>query len=178
MKRGLTLFALGALIPMVQGALAPFVPFGLCPNFAFLYVVAIGLCWRNTVAGLVLAAFCGFVADLLSGALFGQHAMLMLLCFVTARFASQHVNLRGARAQIVFVGALTVANALAMGALTAFFSAGAGVLLPGGELWAHAAVNALVAPLLTAWMRALVGRLGDEDGGRRLLRLETRGYLS
>lgn len=176
MKRVVGLFLLGALTPMLQGAIGGALPTGLCPDLSFLFVVGVGLCWRSTAGGLVLAGFTGFVADLLSGSLLGQHALLRVLAYVAARLISVHINLLGARSQIVFVALLTIANALALGALTAFFSRGTGFDLGTGEVLRHALVNAVVAPFVVTLTGLAVARLGDEDGGRRLLRLEPRDF--
>ena len=179
MKRGAALLALGAIAPMLQGGLAPFVPQGLFPDLSFLLVVSIGLCWRSTVGGLLVAAAIGFVCDLLSGALLGQHALLRVFAYGTARYASDQVNLRSPGAQMVFVALLTAINALAMGSLTAFFSPGTAIGWIGiWELLLVTATNALTAPLLTALVGALVARLGDDEAGRRVLRLETRSIVS
>jgi rod shape-determining protein MreD len=178
-KRAGALLGLGVLAPMLQGGLAPFVPQGLFPDLSFLLVVSIGLCWRSAVGGLLLAAATGFVCDLLSGALLGQHALLRVFAYGTARYASDQVNLRSPGAQMVFVAILTGINALAMGSLTAFFSPGTAVQWIGfWELVLVTATNALTAPLVTAFVGTLVARLGDDEAGRRLLRLETRSIVS
>jgi rod shape-determining protein MreC len=178
-KRAAVLLGLGVLAPMLQGGLAPFVPQGLFPDLSLLLVVSIGLCWRSAVGGLLLAATIGFVCDLLSGALLGQHALLRVFAYGTARYASDQVNLRSPGAQMVFVAVLTGINALAMGSLTAFFSPGTAIGWIGfWELMLVTATNALTAPLMTAFVGMLVARLGDDEAGRRLLRLETRSIVS
>jgi cell shape-determining protein MreD len=172
-KRAFALFVLGSLAMMVQGAAATALPPSWCPDVGFLLVVAIGLTWRSAAGGLVLAALLGYVADLLSGTLLGQHTLLRILAFVAARGGSLHFNLRGPLPQAVFVALLTVANAVALGALTAFFSVGPGLApAPGGVLVAHAVANAACAPVVTLVTGRLVGLLGNEESTRRL-RLES-----
>lgn len=179
MKRGLVLLSIGALAPMLQGALAQFLPAALCPDLGLLLVAAVGLCGRSVAVGLLFSALVGFVADLLSGALLGQHALLRVLAYAAARSASVHVNLIGVGSKAIFVALLTVLNGLAMGALTAFFSPGAGFAWIGlGDLALSALVNALAAPLATSLVSAVLNRFGDEDGGRRLLRLESRRWTA
>ena len=177
MKRGVGLAVLGTLAVMLQGAVAGFLPPGWCPDLGFLLVVAIGLCWRSTAGGLVLAALIGFVADLLSGSLLGQLALLRVLAYLAARVATLHVNLIGPGPQVVFAAALTVVNALAISALTAFFSPGSGVdFVFLRQLVPHVIVTALSAPFVTAAVAAVVARLGDDEASRRLLRLEPRNF--
>jgi len=71
LKRVLALLAIGALAPMVQGAVGTFIPLYYCPDFGLLLVVGLGLCWRGTPGGLPLSATLGLIADLLPGSLFG-----------------------------------------------------------------------------------------------------------
>lgn len=179
MKRVLALLVVGTLAAMLQGAAARFVPARFCPDLGFLIAIAIGLCWRSTTGGLVVAASLGYVADLLSGSLLGQHALLRVLAFGAARLPSRNLNLRGPLPQAIFVAALTAANALAVGALTAFFWPGAGFGVAAlGDLPTHACVNAVAAPFVTHATEGLLGRLGDEEAGRRLLRLEPRSWTA
>ena len=44
-----------------------------------------------------------------------------------------------------------------------------------GDLVAHACVNALFAPLVSAAVKNLCIKLGEDDAARRSLRLEPRG---
>lgn len=175
MKRAVAIALLGLFAPMIQGALAVFVPVGWIPDAALLLVVAIGLGWPGSLAtALLLATWIGFVTDLLSGTLIGQHALISLCAFGTARVVSVHFNLHSAPTQMTLVAGLTAGTALALGALTAFFSPDAGPGFAGGfSLVRHAVVNALAAPFAIAAVAALLGRL-DEDSGRRVLRLEPR----
>jgi rod shape-determining protein MreD len=178
-KRALGLFLLGAAALAVQGAAATLLPVRFVPDLGFLLIVAIGLCWRSTVGGLSLAAAIGFVTDLLSGSLLGQHALLRMAAYGAVRFGNRHLNLRGALPQAIFVAVLTVANALALALLTSFFSPGAGVgIVAGGELLPQAAVNGACAPLVALAAARALARLGDEDGGQRVLPLAPRGRVA
>jgi rod shape-determining protein MreD len=173
-KRVLVLVSLALLAPILQGALAPFLPWGTCPDFGLLVVVGLGLSLRNGVGGLALAAEVGFVSDLLSGSLLGEHALLRMVAFALARLASLHVNLHGTLMQMSLAAGLSALSAAGILALTAFFSSGtAAVLVTLPDMLRQAAVNALFAPLLISAVARLVARLGDEDG-RRVLRLEPR----
>jgi cell shape-determining protein MreD len=159
---------------MIQGALTAFVPTGWFPDAGLLLVMALGLAWPGAIAGALLATWVGFVSDLLSGSLVGQHALLWLCAFGAARVVSSHVNLHGAPTQMVLAAGLTTGAALAMSALTAFFSPDSvSGLASGPALLRQIAVNALAGPLVISAVAALIARL-DEESGRRVLRLEPR----
>jgi cell shape-determining protein MreD len=176
LKRALALIALALFAPIVQGAIVPYLPRGACPDAGLLLVVALGLSLRATGLGLALTACVGFVADLLSGALLGSHAFLWVLAFGVARFTSLHVNLKGPFMQLALAASLTVAVALGLAGLTAFFgSAQVRSLVAPVELLRQVIANGLVAPVAIALVAWLVTRLSD-DGGPRMLRLDPRGY--
>jgi rod shape-determining protein MreD len=165
-------------IPVLQGALAPFLPPAFRPDLALLAVFALALAWRNTATGLVLAAICGFVVDLYSGALLGQHALLALLAFVGTRALSVHVSLVGALPQMICAAALTVVHAIGVVGLTAFFTPGADFALP--RFWVvipRVAVNAIAAPAVSWIVGGLVAWVAGEDVSRRPLRIATRRWV-
>lgn len=180
MKVAIGLFLLGALGPMIQSSLAQFIPASLCPDFGLLLVISVGLCGRSVAGGLVIAGFTGFVADLLSGSLMGQHMLLRVVAYAVAKSGSRQVNLKGFGSQFVFVALLTLFDAFVMGGITAFFSPGAGfVSIGGGELMLSALVNALAAPFVMKLVVRVYARLGDDEGGgRRVMRIETRSWSS
>ncbi len=170
MKRALALLLLGALAPLAQGAAATLVPPRYVPDLSLLLVIALGVHWRSAPAGLLLALCLGFLADVFSGSLLGQHALLRVLAFAAARGASSHLNLRGVFPQATFVAGLTLANAAALGALTAFFVPGAdGSWVVWRDLLPQACVNATAAPFVVAGTAGLIRLLGDEDTGRRVV---------
>lgn len=175
MKRALVLAALALLVPMVQGGVAPFLPRATCPDLALLLVIAMGLCLRGAATGVVFAAGIGFVSDLLSGSLQGQHALLFVLAFGLARVVSGHMNLQGAFARMAVAAILSLGAALFMAGVMAFFAKTGTPLASGPELLRQAVVDALVAPPLIGLAARGVARLGDDDG-RRLLRLEPRRF--
>jgi rod shape-determining protein MreD len=178
-KRIFGLLGLGAMALTLQGAVASFLPARFCPDLGFLLVVALGLCWRSAVGGVCVAGAIGYTSDLLSGSLLGQHALLRLTAYAVARFGNRHLNLRGALPQAIFVAVLTCANAFAMALLTSFFSPGTGVGMAAvRELLPQAVANALFAPLVASGTARIVARLGDEDGGQRLLPLTPRGRIA
>jgi rod shape-determining protein MreD len=176
LKRAVALLALGLFSPMIQGAVVPYLPRGACPDAGLLFVIAFGLSLRSAAGGVALTAFVGFVSDLLSGALLGSHAFLWILVFAIARVTSLHVNLHGAFMQMSLAAGLTAFTAVGLAALTSFFgSLGVNELVAPVELLRQAIVNALLAPIALAVVARVVIRLGDDDG-RRVLRLDPRGF--
>lgn len=179
MKRLLALGVLVLGVPMLQGALAPFQPAALRPDLSLLVVLGLTLWWRNTASGMVLAAACGFAVDLFSGGLLGLHALLSVVIFTAARVLSLHVNLIGPLPQMLFAAALTAVHAIGVLALTSFFRPGPGWGLSHlGNLGLHCVTNAIVAPFVSAGVSVLVGWIGGEEGGRRLLRFDPRNWAS
>ncbi len=177
MRCALALILLGALGTMAQGAVAAFLAPGWCPDVGLLVVVATALSWRSGPGGVVVAGTLGYVADLLSGTLLGQQALLRIFAYGVARFGSGQLNLRGAVPQMVFVALLTPAHALAVAATTAFFAPDVRFALPAPQTLAvHALANGLFAPLLIGLVGRLVALLVPEEGGRRLLRIEPRSF--
>lgn len=176
MRRVLGLTAVGLLAPVLQGTLAAFVPARFLPDLGFLFVVAIGLYWRSPAGGVLVAALLGFATDLLSGSLLGQHALLRIAAFGAARVFSRQLNLRGVLPQAIFVALLTAANALGIVALTAFFASDAGFAALLRGLPAQAVANALCVPFVARLTQRVLELLGDEESGRRLLRLEPRKW--
>lgn len=167
------LLVVAVLIPMVQGVASGMAGSRLCPDLGVLLAMGVGLHLRSGTAGLCVAAVTGYVTDLLAGALLGQHALARVMAFAAARVAGRRFNLRGAVALALSAAAITAANAVLLGALRAFFSAGVGEgLLAWQDLPPQLAVNAVFAPLVAGAVARLVTRLGGEDARRRLLSLE------
>jgi rod shape-determining protein MreD len=162
----------GIVLMMVQGAVNAFVPAHFVPNVGLLVVVGVGLHWRSAAAGVAITALLGFAADLLSGSLLGEQALLGFAVFAAARLSSQQLNLRGALPQAVFVLALVCVHALGTLLLDGFFGARTAIapwmlrVLP-----IYAAVNAIFAPVVIRGVGALAAALGKEEGVRRQVRL-------
>jgi rod shape-determining protein MreD len=177
-KRVLAMLALVFAVPMIQGALGPFLPAALRPDLALLVVFALSLSWRNTASGLVLAAVCGFLVDLFSGALFGQNALMSVLVFVAGRALSVHVSMIGLVPQVTFAAALTAVHALGLTMLTTFFTPAADfALLRPAILLPRVLANAISAPAVGWVVSVLVAWVSGEDTGRRPLRLATRSWV-
>jgi rod shape-determining protein MreD len=178
-KRAIAMFALVFAVPMLQGAIGPFLPAAFRPDLALLVVFALSLSWRNTATGLVLSAVCGFFVDLFSGGLFGQNALVSVLVFVAARGLSMHVSMIGALPQLTFAAALTVVHAIGLAMLTTFFTPTSDfALLRPALLAPRVLANAVVAPLVGAVVSVLVAWVNGEDiGRRRPLRIATRSWV-
>jgi cell shape-determining protein MreD len=172
-KRVALTLLLGALAPMIQGVLGTFFPSRFCPDLSMLWAVGLGLYWRSTGGGAAISTALGFVADLLSGSLFGQHALLRLAAFGVARVSSRQLNLRGTLPLMTFVLFFSVANAIGSSLLTAFFASGQGVdMTVLVHLVPHSIVNALFAvPVirLVGWISSWL-----DDSARQLLILQPR----
>ena len=97
-------------IPMLQGALAPFLPAGVPPRpRAARGVRALARRGATPRPASCSPRSCGFVVDLFSGALLGQHALLSRARVRGARARSRvHVSLIGALPQMTCAAALTV----------------------------------------------------------------------
>lgn len=178
MKRMMGLLALGMAVLVLQGTLATFLPVHLLPDMVFLVVVGAAVVVGG-VEGLAAAALLGWMMDVVSGALLGQHALLLALAYAGTRFANLQLNLLRALPRVAFVAGLSLAYDLSHAGLAHWF---AGVPAPGwtfvGRALVHAAANALCAPAGLLAVQQVVGMLSrDEEGGRRTLRVEPRGRV-
>ena len=165
-----------------RAPLARFLPARFVPDLGFLLVVALGpvLAQRGRRAlrrrrhRLRHRPALGLAARPARAAADGGATRL-------ARLGNRQLSLRGALPQAFFVAVARPArNAFAMALLTSFFSPGSAVagialrelLAAGGR---QRAVRA------AAWRRVTartVARLGDEDGGQRVLPLAPRGRIA
>jgi rod shape-determining protein MreD len=165
-------------VPMLEGALAPFLPAAFRPDLPLLVVLALSLSWRNTATGVVLAAVCGYVVDLFSGALLGQNALLSVVAFMVARSLSVHVSMIGALPQMIFAAALTAVHAIGVVGLTTLFTPGADLaLLRPSIVLPRVAVNAIAAPAVIWVVSVLVAWVAGEEPSRRPLRIATRSWV-
>jgi rod shape-determining protein MreD len=175
-KRTLLILLLGIAATVLLGGVNNFLPARFAPDLGLLVVIALGLHWRSTASGLVIAATLGFASDLLSGSLLGQQALMRLLAFGAARVASGHLNLRGAVPQAFFALVFTVVNVVGVALSSVFFTGQGGLdLVMLQDLLPHALVNALFAPPVSRAVEAVATAFSDDEGARRLLRLTPRG---
>ncbi len=176
MKRGLVLFGLGIVALMSQGAAAGMVPARFVPDLGLLIVFGIALALRNPLPGVALAGGIGYVTDLLSGGLLGQHVLLRMAAYGAARIGGARLNLRGALPRAVFVFFLSLGHSLGLWLLAAFFVPdAAGGLVAPGTLLTQALVNAALAPAVTEGVAFLSAHLSEDESGRPM-RLEPRSF--
>ena len=176
MKRVAVLAAIAFAALVLQAAAARVLPPPWCPDLGLLVVVGFGLGMRSAATGVVLAALVGYVSDLLSGSLLGQHMLLRMAAFAAARIGSRQLNLRGRAPLAIFTAGLSAGYALALWALVAFFARGAEPALPGvHDFVAQAVVNGLLGPIVAPAVAWVSLALGDEEGAR-LMRLEPRKF--
>lgn len=174
MKAGVALGLIGLMGLYAQGVASLSLPARFLPDLGLLLIVAVAIGLRSAGGGLILAALLGYATDCLSGSLLGQHMLLAVAAFGVARVAATQLNLRGPLPQATFVTFLVAAHAVALFALTAFFSGSlSSPFAAVSELLPHALVSGIAAPLVSEGVVRLLGRLGEDDG-QRPLRLEAR----
>ena len=175
MKVVFALFVAGVVALVLQGALATIVPPPWCPDLGLLVVITIGLRWRALGTGLVLAAGLGFAADLLSGSLVGQHALLRLIAFASAYFAGRQLNLKGSLPLVVFTISVSFVYGIAVYVVSSFFvGAGApsvGWVVDGVQ---HAVVNGVLVNTVFRIVSRVAVWAGDAGGAGRTIHIEAR----
>ena len=176
MKRALALAGLSLIALIVQASTGRVLAPQWCPDLGLLVVVGFGLSLRSASAGVALAALVGYLSDLLSGSLLGQHMLLRMAAFAAARVGSRRLNLRGRVPLAIFAAVLSAAHGVALWALVSFFApASAPPWPPARDFAAQAVVNGLLAPVVAAGVAKVCQALGDEEGAK-LMRLEPRKF--
>ena len=173
MRPALAIAAMGLLGVALQGALADLLPRRFVPELGLLVTVVAALRLRRE-SGLLVAFALGLAADLLSGALLGQHAALRLGAFGLTVAVSGSLDLGRGLPLAVFVWGLALADALGSLGLSWLFlgpvPVGLGDVAP---LLLRATTTAALAPFVHGLGRAVVRRL-DEREARREMRIDTR----
>ena len=174
MRPALGLLAFGIAALVVQSVAAVHLPAALVPNLSLLVAVTLGLHLEAT-GGLVVAGALGYAADLFSGSLLGQHALLRALTCAGTRLANRGLDLRRFLPLAVFAALLTLSEAAAVGGLTQLF-AGRAVFdrALAAVLGQQVLVNALAAPLVCAAASRVVRWTLPEESTRRSVRLAPR----
>lgn len=174
MREALVLFAAGVIGLAAESALLAQLPFALVPALALLFPIAAALL-LGPASGLVVSTALGFGADVLSGALLGQHAFLRLIEFVVVRAATRQFDLVRPVPFALFAFAVALADAAGSAALIAFFL---GDFAPDARSLGLVAVRALTtaaaAPLVLGLARRVVAWGSGDAEGRREMRLETK----
>jgi rod shape-determining protein MreD len=173
-RRPLTLVALGLAALLLQGGIATHVPRAYVPDLAFLIVVTCGLHLPG-VRGLLVVAWLGYTADLLSGAPLGEHAVLWVGLWGLTGIVNRRLDLRRVPPLMVAVAAFTLAET------AAFVLLQSGVLgLPTIDttlfvtLGWQILANTLAAPLVWGATVSVLALTAPEEGARRTVRLDTR----
>ena len=172
-RRGLLWIACAVVVWIAQGTLASLFPRAMVPDLTLVATVAVAVTARP-LAGLCFAAGIGFGADILSGALLGQHALMRLVVFAAARLLGAQFDLRQRIPLAIFVAVLSCVDAFGLWALGRVFQEGSifgleGVLI----VLARAFGAALLAPGASRLFGTLQERL-EEGDTRREVRLEPR----
>ena len=173
MRRALLLFAAAIVVWIVQGTLATLLPVWLVPDLTLVATVAVAVS-GPPLAGLFFAAGVGFGADVLSGALLGQHGLLRLLVFVAARLLGAQFDLRRGVPLAIFAAVLSVVDAAGLWGLGRVFQEAS---LLGVDAIPTVLARALWAAALAPGAVRLFGGLQewiDEGDTRREVRLEPR----
>ena len=160
---------------VLQGALALWLPPPFCPDLGLLVVICLGFRWPTLTTGLLLVGLLGFAADLLSGSLMGQQALLRIVTFMGVYVAGRQFNLKGSLPLMVFTGGVSLLYGVAVQALSFFFMGavagqGAGWLVD--NLW-HAGVNALAVPVVSGLCARIFVWVIGEDATERALQMES-----
>ena len=173
-RTALALTALGLAALVLQGTLAALLPPALVPDLGLLVALSAAVS-APALPALVLAAGVGFGADLLSGTLLGEQALLRLLSFAATRFVSGQFHLERGMPLATFCLVVGVLDALGVAGLSWLF---AGASPFGWEALPTLVVRALLGAALVPFVHGLVGGLSDTlqegDSPRREVRFDTR----
>lgn len=168
MRRVALAWAVVAAALWVLGAAARWAPRGWIPDPALLGAVGLGL-HVGGAAGALGAWAMGWTADLLSGGLVGQFALLDLAAWAVVRAAQRRVDLQRSVVLVPFVFGLAVAQAVGLSLLGGVPRPGPGVL---AVVLPFAAVNVAAALALRPLWLALLGGFDAPDAARGTLRLD------
>lgn len=172
MRRPLGLLGAGLACAWLQGTLATFAPPHFFPDLVLLWAVGVAVAAPAGEALLVAAAL-GYAADLLSGALLGQHALLLVLACSATRVANVQLNLMRTAPRVALVAALSVGVHAGHAGLARLFTGTAGLDAPAlRHVALQTALNAALGPAALALAGRLTALLGrEEESLRRTLRL-------
>lgn len=174
MRETLVLFAAGVVGLALESALLAQLPFVTVPALSLLFPIAAALL-LGPASGLVVSAALGFGADMLSGALLGQHAFLRLIEFVLVRTAVGQFDLARPLPFALFAFAVALADAAGSAALIQFFLGSFGADPRAlGLVALRALTTAAAAPLVLGLARRVAAWGSGDAETRREMRLETK----
>ena len=175
MRRPLSLLLLGLLALVLQGGAVRVLPGALCPDLGLLVVLAAGLS-LTPATGLGIAAALGWAADLLSGALLGQHALLRVVAFAVTRIANRQLDLRRRAPLWVLALALSAGTEVGVGGLSWLMGGAFPFTLPDIRIIVlHAVVTAFFALPVVRLVERVQGQLTEGGTPRRVIHLDGRG---
>jgi hypothetical protein len=157
----------------IVGAAARWVPRGWLPDPALLAAVGLGLHVGGPPGALGAWAI-GWTADLLSGGVLGQFALLNLVVWAAARAAQSRVDLERPLVLVPFVLGLALGQAAGLWALGRVPRAGPETL---ALLLPFAAANVAGALALRPLWNALLAGVDGSEAPRGTLRLGTSAGL-
>ena len=174
MRRAFALAGLGLAALIVQSVATAVLPVRFVPDLALLLAIAAAVS-AAPIEGMLLAAGVGYGADLLSGALLGQQALLRLAAFGVTRTVSSQFHLKRGLPLAICVASVTVADAAGTAGIGWLFTADPWLGLHDPlALATRAAVNALFAPFAVGLLDNVLELLTEREARRRDVRLETR----
>jgi rod shape-determining protein MreD len=173
-REAFVLLAVGVVALALESSLLAQLPMFVVPALSLLCSIAAALL-LGPLAGLLVSAVLGFGADMLSGALLGQHAFLRLVEFALVRAAIGQFDLVRPFPFALLAFAVVLGDAAGSAALIQFFL-GAFEADPRGLglIGLRAVVTAAVAPLALSLARRVVAWGGGDGDVRREMRLETK----
>lgn len=173
-RSALALTALGLAALVLQGTLAALLPPALVPDLGLLVALSAAVS-APALPALALAAGVGFGADLLSGTLLGQQALLRLLAFAGTRFVSGQFHLERGLPLATFCLAVGLLDALGLAGLSWLFTGASPFGLEGlPTLVVRAVLGAALVPFVHGLVGGLSETLQEGDAPRREVRFDTR----
>jgi rod shape-determining protein MreD len=173
-RASVALVLLGVAALILQGALAALLPASVVPDLGLLLAVAAAVS-APALPALLLAAGLGYGADLLSGTLLGEQALLRMLAFAATRFVSAQFHLERGLPFATFCLVVALLDPLGLAGLSLLFS---GTSPFGWEalptLVLRALLLAWLAPSVHRRVAALLDRLQEGEARRREVRFDTR----
>lgn len=174
MRVPLSVFGIGVVALALQGAAARHLPGALCPDLGLLVVIAAGLS-LTPATGLGISAILGWGADLLSGALLGQHALLRLAVFSVTRIVNRQLDLRRPLPLCICAAGLSAGSEVGVGGLSWLMGGAFPFTLPDARaIVIHALVTAVFALPVVRLVERVRGQLVEGGAPRRVLPLEAR----
>lgn len=153
--------AITALI--LQSSVTVILPEVLIPDLVLLVVISSAVL-VSPAQGLLVASGVGYAVDILSGSLFGHHALLRLFVFVIAYFTSRKFHLTRPLNLLVFVLIISLVDSIGTVLLSKIFK---GAFLIGTfEIYVagiRALLNAVSALVVLATVKAFFAFLTRRD---------------